>query len=491
MHDIDVQLESKKHDLTELLKQQLGGVAGNMMLSVDGEQVQEAFAEGITDLGITIPSEGFHRQALLEAVEGFQKKMSKVGGQVSDKAAEVGIDPDMSLIEMIRSLSQLLQVQVINLGRQKVIPELKKRIKALGLPGPFIRKKVLALCVGMAEKELRKIVHGTVQVGFKKANESITPVGCRTDACGFDGTLVAIGDEAEDECGFLLSTGGYKSANFGLVEDGAASGSKFSSEMHKVVDPTLVKMMTTDKLGFLGDVLKGYGEAAVEESKAWLAADGKAAIDQCKELAALHTADTAELGAKLKGFNLLPKVALMVQNAVGQEKLGEAEKLAELMQEMVHVPTHAFQRAGLMAALEELKVEVLEFGGPAARFMDGLELTAKSTALDVRRALSQLVQEFVMGQLIKDVFPEIDKRLKELDLFGPIAQKVRQLVYDMAEDVVRLTIFDTVATAYGRIEVTLEVRREPRAPLDPLPGVCVVLTAGRPLRRCLGAGWRS
>ena len=259
-------------------------------------------------------------------MQDFKKKMAKVGGVVSDKAAEVRISPNMSLVEMVRSLSQLLQVQVVNLGRQTVIPELKKRIRDLGLPGPFVRKKVLALCVGMAEKELRTIVHGTVQAGFKRADELITHPGCRTDS-----KLVAVGDEAEDVCGFLLTSGGYKAANFGLTEDASVSSNKFSSEMHKVVDPVLVKMMTTDKLGFLGDVLKRYGEVAVEESRAWLETDGKAAIDQAKELAALYT-DTKGVEKALKSFKLLPKVAKMVNmNTIMYSKLTQMLTLPLLL----------------------------------------------------------------------------------------------------------------------------------------------------------------
>eukprot|EP01052_Picozoa_sp_SAG31_P018413 SAG31_NODE_1303_length_8898_cov_11.100693_3_plen_131_part_00 len=52
---------------------------------------------------------------------------------------------------------------------------------------------------------------------------------------------------------------------------------------------------------------------------------------------------------------------------------------------------------------------------------------------------------------------EINRRLDELDLIGPILTKVRGLIYDMAEDIVRRTVFDMIATAYGRVEVSLAI----------------------------------
>ena len=78
-------------------------------------------------------------------------------------------------------------------------------------------------------------------------------------------------------------------------------------------------------------------------------------------------------------------------------------------------------------------------------------------ALNLRRGICQLLQEFVLDKLTVHIFPEIEKRLNLLDLYGPILRKVRTFVYDMLEDITRSTIYDQIATAYGKLQVTLTV----------------------------------
>jgi hypothetical protein len=97
--------------------------------------------------------------------------------------------------------------------------------------------------------------------------------------------------------------------------------------------------------------------------------------------------------------------------------------------------------------------------------------------------MCQLVQEFVLEKLTVNIYPEIEIRLSVLDLHGPILKSVRTFVYDMLEDVrkrvvtnvfstrwytvftvhclrtqiTRSTIYDQIATAYGKLQVTLKV----------------------------------
>eukprot|EP01052_Picozoa_sp_SAG31_P018412 SAG31_NODE_1303_length_8898_cov_11.100693_2_plen_1166_part_00 len=394
IHDIDLQLEEKKRELTGLLGQ-MPATDAAASVAADG---LSTIASGMPDLGITIPSADFHKIALVDALDSYRAKITALGGVVNDKAAAIVLSTEATLVEQVRSLSQLMQLRAIHLARENIVPELEKRIKDLQLPGPFIRRKVLTLCAGLAEKELRKATHSTVFASFEKVNAQVCLPGCTTNA-----SLDVVGGDAEDECGHLLSKGGYKSAEFGLLQDSNANN-KFSSEMHKVIDPNVVKMIT-GKVGFLGELLQQYGETAVTASKHWEEKDGAVAIEQCKELAAVYVQDTESVRARLAGFNLLPAVVKTIENTLGQAKQTEDEKFAELMLKLVRVPTWQFHKEGLTRVIEEFKLRLLNAGGLLAQLAEEIKITRSSTTLEVRRALNQFVQEYIVGKLTEDVLP--------------------------------------------------------------------------------------
>ena len=379
---------------------------------------------GAPDLGIALPSTDFHMVAIMEVVEKFKTKMASIGGIVGEKAAAIGISTDMQLTQVIRSLSQLLQVQVINLARQKIVPEIDKRVEAVGLPGRLIVKKVKSLVYEMCEKELRKTVHKTIKVAFKKANEAVSIPGCAGDADN-----PADDDEAEDDCGFSVSGGGYKSAQFGL-EEKSGGDKKLAPMINKIIDPTLVQMLK-DQLGVIGEMMQGYGAQSLAAHGKWMTEEGNDAIAEVKKVAAKFAA---------KGEEHIPK--------------GKSQK--DLLLKIM-IPTAEFHKQGLLNALQPLKESLIEMGGVVGEFAEKLQLAVDVNALQLRRGLSQLIQEWIMDKLKNEVFPEVDIRLDDLGLMGPIATKVRELVYDMAEDITRSTIFDQIATAYDKLELKLKV----------------------------------
>ena len=106
---------------------------------------------------------------------------------------------------MRRSLSMLLQELLSAKLKEKVLPAVEENVRALNLPLVMIEDKVLRMARDGAERTLRQNVHTLVSDGMAEAIKAVQEPGAvcthRLDA----------GDELEeDECGFLVSEGGYR-----------------------------------------------------------------------------------------------------------------------------------------------------------------------------------------------------------------------------------------------------------------------------------------
>eukprot|EP01047_Picozoa_sp_COSAG01_P031832 COSAG01_NODE_2276_length_8012_cov_3.670037_4_plen_429_part_01 len=233
-----VALERKEAQLQHLIKLQLAelGVpsvaAAGATASAAAGAAAAAVASAVPDLGIEFPGASCHMEAIMGVVEKFKKKLESAGGVVAEKVAEIGLTADMSLTQLVRAMSQVLQVQVIALARDKIVPEIDAAVETCGLPGVLIVKKVKAIVYELAEKTIRKFSHQTIKMAVAKANASINPPGCKNDATLDDG------EEEEDPCGYLVSAGGYKAANFALAP-GPGDNNKLSEYLNKVIDPTV------------------------------------------------------------------------------------------------------------------------------------------------------------------------------------------------------------------------------------------------------------
>eukprot|EP01043_Picozoa_sp_COSAG02_P073924 COSAG02_NODE_14577_length_1258_cov_1.221743_1_plen_313_part_10 len=190
------------------------------------------------------------------------------------------------------------------------------------------------------------------------------------------------------------------------------------------------------QLGFLGDMLGAYAEKAVTMMQAWMDETGRCMIAEAKQTAAKEL-------KKAGGNN-------------DNLKPGKSEK--ELMLATVKVPTADFHKAGLIDAIAAIKPVMVEKGGIIAEFADKIDIESAATkAIHLRRGLCQLIQESVLDGLKESVFPEIESRLTDIGIRGPLAGKVRELVYDTVEDLTRAQIYDMIATAYGKLESKLAV----------------------------------
>ena len=265
---VSVELEAKMKEF-ELLSKQMLKEMPNLDLDmdlpggVDGTALAGGAAAGALALGITIPAMGFQTDGLKEAFASFHEQLLKTKGIVAEKAQEIGIHPDMTLTEIMRAFSQLLQVKVIELARLKIVPLIDKAVESADLPGLLIQKKVKLLVYEMAEKEVRKFVHDTVKESFKKATTSCSVPGCDVD-------VSPVGDEDGDidASGYLKSLGGYKAAEFGLSTE-PISANKYSDYINRVIDPTLMQQVK-ENLGIVGEMLVAYAEKAASSAQAWV-----------------------------------------------------------------------------------------------------------------------------------------------------------------------------------------------------------------------------
>eukprot|EP01048_Picozoa_sp_COSAG05_P002682 COSAG05_NODE_114_length_18068_cov_60.696422_2_plen_492_part_00 len=192
-------LERKGKQLEELTKQMLEEMVPDVPDA--GAAVGAAGAAGaaaVLSLGITIPSLDFQTDAIMDTFVAFQEKLSKMQGEVGEKAADIGITADMSLEEKLRAFSQLLQVQVIQLARDKIVPVIDKAVEKAELPGRLIVKKVKALVYELAEKEVRKFTHDLCKSSFDKAMESVSIPGCDSNIEDFEFDVDC------DMCGYLV-----------------------------------------------------------------------------------------------------------------------------------------------------------------------------------------------------------------------------------------------------------------------------------------------
>ena len=191
-------LERKGKELEELTKQMLEEMVPDVPdAGAAAGAAGAAGAAAVLSLGITIPSLDFQTDAIMDTFAAFQEKLSKMQGEVGEKAAEIGITADMSLEEKLRTFSQLLQVQVIQLARDKIVPVINKAVEKAELPGRLIVKKVKSLVYELAEKEVRKFTHDLCNSSFVNAMESVSIPGCDSNIEAFEFDVDC------DMCGYL------------------------------------------------------------------------------------------------------------------------------------------------------------------------------------------------------------------------------------------------------------------------------------------------
>jgi hypothetical protein len=171
---------------------------------------------------------------------------------------------------------------------------------------------------------------------------------------------------------------------------------------------------------------------------------------------------TPEIQAKLEGATggMLPIVMAYKDAAQGKadayaEEMGFGEVDVENpeLSPGGEVPASDFQKEGLVAGLGQLRPILEGISEEVAErvhnVMDaGMDMAAHST--DIRRGLSQLLQELVVVQAREEVFPLIGEVISaHKKIRGPMATKVKSVVFDLAEGLARKEAHKRIVETYA------------------------------------------
>eukprot|EP01046_Picozoa_sp_COSAG06_P039416 COSAG06_NODE_4655_length_4061_cov_146.185817_3_plen_511_part_01 len=145
----------------------------------------------------------------------------------------------------------------------------------------------------------------------------------------------------------------------------------------------------------------------------------------------------------------------------------KSTKQAQKKLAKIKVPTQDFHVRGLQNALSSILPLVNHVGGQAKHRVDELGLLAGDALKeglnlgDLRRALSQVMQELVMDKVQHDIFPLLDKAVKDIaleqDLPNIITKKVTRCVFDIAEDFARKEVNTQVVAFVATVGAALVI----------------------------------
>eukprot|EP01048_Picozoa_sp_COSAG05_P002684 COSAG05_NODE_114_length_18068_cov_60.696422_4_plen_948_part_00 len=351
-----------------------------------------------------VPVGLLQRTGLKAAITELRPILGAISESVAKRAEEIQLAADAHSTCCRRCLDQLLQELVMSQARELVWPKLTKLIEADSrLRGP-IKKKVAALVEDMAEGITRKQMHKVTCEGFKEMGKKIVQPGLQA--------AQELGEELEeDEYGFLVSEGGYKA-----FKGAAASLLDPKKYVSEVLDEDMMAKINA-QLEPATELLTTCDAQAREMSNKWLNEEG---------------------GQKLLN------------------KAGDDEKKLE----KIEVPIAEFQKAGLAAAVEMLKPKLEAMGGTVAARVKEIGFTVEQRSTDMRRGLSQLIQELVVAKVKEVAFPALQEKLYEVPLpkipgSGKLQAQLATLVFNQAEGGVREQVHDQVLATFDKIATTM------------------------------------
>eukprot|EP01052_Picozoa_sp_SAG31_P015522 SAG31_NODE_1000_length_10456_cov_3.588394_3_plen_576_part_00 len=129
----------------------------------------------------------------------------------------------------------------------------------------------------------------------------------------------------------------------------------------------------------------------------------------------------------------------------------------------VQVPIMDFLKAGIVAAMDQLRPKLEDIGISVRERLVNVPVTVEHRSTDMRRGLDQLLQELVVTEAKENIFPAI--RLKLLDLqpasgipFPPaVKETISNLVFDVAEGEVRKEVHKRVLKVFDDLRTSLAV----------------------------------
>jgi hypothetical protein len=470
-----IQLEMKEiEQVVDQFEKKTEAARDKWLRNEGGQKLVDKAAASGGGLAPEVPVADFLRSGTAPMIATLQSKLEAMGGEAAERAKQIQVPTEARSTDARQGMDLLLQEVILASAKSKILKKiLKKKIKQAELPrmgGKALKAKVTQLACDQAEGNVRKQVHEQVLAAYATIGEKMTPDGCTA--------AVEDGEEAEtDAYGFLVSSGGYKSFK-GPIGLGVTDPRSY---VDKVLDPAIQDNLQAQAENIQTSLhqYKGHCESIRDQ---WLNQVGaQELLDRAVEKKKRKKGKKKDIEAAESDVTMTEPEpendtesgipGMPGADALTNQMLIDAAKGKKSELKLIKVPLHEFQKAGLQRASELLQPQLDQLGGSVATRVKEINFSSNQRSTDMRRGVSQLLSELVLSRVKTDVFPEIQERLDRLPLPASVKTKVARLVYQQAEDQVRLQVHGQVNTAY----------RESLASLAP-DGCGVVKEAGKILK---------
>eukprot|EP01047_Picozoa_sp_COSAG01_P031791 COSAG01_NODE_2270_length_8029_cov_28.731400_1_plen_1090_part_10 len=301
----------------------------------------------------TAPTALFVKLGLAQAIEELRPLLAELGGAAAERSDAIHISIEQRSTDCRRALDLLLQELVVAKAEQEVFPQLITRMEALELE-PQVVSVVEQHAHNQAEEDLRLCVHDQLLRSWEELQTAVQVQGTRPEE-------EAGADADEDEYGFLLAEGGFAGYREPLGSVDMDISEMFES---REIDPmTQVELLLRPVMAELAPsatdggalfvrakgVLQVVQSTVLYEKKAWSATkQGKAALKAADKLV---KQDAKELGlaTRMKGGTDAATVG------DGKDEPVSSAKEASTKEGAPTIPTNAWVKTGLIAAIEYLQ----------------------------------------------------------------------------------------------------------------------------------------
>ena len=321
---------------------------------------------------VVVPVFDFIIQGILEAGKWLKDKLSKVGGEVASQIGMIEFDDEWTANALRREFSKLVQVKVIDVARKKIVPLIDKAVAAIGLPNRVLVSQLCKIVYDMGEAIIRKTVHSKVLAIYTTLMEQVKLPNVQEPEPEDEE------EEEEDEFGYTADEDSYKDLQprFSLSPAPPGGAGKLQAEVNKIIDKDILTQMK-ESLGPILPVIEAFVEGAGSAGKEWYENTGRLLLEE----------------AEAKAKSIFDQDQLK-----NKPKLEMGEILAK-MKSGIGVPIFEFVKAGLQKAVAMLMPFLEARGGAVMAFVEKLGLPLDNltsmVASDLRRSISQLMQEFI------------------------------------------------------------------------------------------------
>lgn len=324
---------------------------------------------------VVVPVFDFVIQGILEAGKWLKDKLSKDGGEVASQIGMIEFDDEWTANALRREFSKLVQVKVVAVARKKIVPLIDKAVDAIGLPNRVLVSQLRKIVYDLGEAIIRKTVHSKVLAIYTTVMEQVKLPNVQEPEPENEE------EEDEDEFGYTADEDSYKDLQprFSLSPAPPGGAGKLQAEVNKIIDKDILVQMQ-ESLGPVLPVIAAFVEGAGSAAKEWYENTGKPLLEEA-EAKAKSIFDQDQLKKK--------------------PKLEMAEILAKI-KSGIKVPIFEFIKAGLQKAIAILMPFLEARGGAVMAFVEKLGLPLDDlismVASDLRRSISQLMQEFIVDK---------------------------------------------------------------------------------------------